>query len=361
MNKSITGWDTAVSRLLQVKYPLVQAPMYGVTTPEMVVAAANAGCLGSLALGDLPYDQCVQLIRAVRQQTDKPFAANIFVYDIPELTGALKEKYHEVKLHIEKLARAHQLEVTLPEIEEIKTNSYYEQVEALVAEDCRIVSFTFGNLDPQSIATLKDRGILLIGTCTSVDEAVILERSGIDIICVQGLEAGGHRGSFTQGDDIPRIGGMTLLPQVYEHVGIPLIYAGGIYNASTIAAARALGAQGFQVGSILLGSAESALADFEKQQLRVLTEKDIVLTNSFSGRYARGISNAFIKAIDHSPYILPYPYQNKLTGELRKAAKAKRNADFVSTWVGQSISRYSDESTGDILAQLIAAATGSHA
>jgi len=357
MHKNISGWDTAISQLLQVKYPFVQAPMYGVTTTEMVVAAANAGCLGSLALGDLPYDECVELIRAVKQQTGKRFAANIFVYDIPGLTDTLKEKYREVKIHIEKLASAHQLEVTLPEIEQIKINSYQEQVDALIAEDCSILSFTFGCPDAQSIARLKDRGILLIGTCTSVDEALVLERSGIDIICVQGLEAGGHRGSFTTGDDMPRIGGMTLLPQVYERVGVPLIYAGGIYNAGTIAAARALGAQGFQVGSILLGSAESALADFEKQQLKDLTEKDIVLTKSFSGRYARGISNAFIKAMDHTPYILPYPYQNKLTGELRKAAKAKGNADFVSIWVGQSINRYSDESTGDILTQLITAAT----
>jgi nitronate monooxygenase len=345
-------WKNNITRLLAIEYPIIQAPMYGVTTPEMVAAASKANCLGSLALGDLPADKCVEAIRAVKQQVSATFAVNIFVHKIPEITQELKEKYTYAKEFIEQLAAQHHLEVNLPEIEDITVNSYQEQIDAIISEDCKVLSFIFGNLDKQSIDKLKSNGITLIGTCTSVNEALILEKSGIDIICVQGIEAGGHRGSFVD-ENIPEIGGLSLLSKVYDSVSVPIIYAGGIYNARTLLAAQTLGAQGFQIGSLLLGSAESALREFEKERLRILDEKDIVLTKSFSGRYARGIRNIFIDTVELAQQILPYPYQNKLTNELRKVAKTNNNADFVGIWAGQSINDYSEKSTAEIIGQLI--------
>lgn len=169
---------------------------------------------------------------------------------------------------------------------------------------------------------------------------------------MQGLEAGGHRGSFTS-EVIPKIGGLSLLAQVSETVNVPIIYAGGIYNSKTLLASKALGAGGFQIGSLLLGSAESALKDFEKERLRKVNEADIVLTKSFSGRLARGIRNAFISDMEETEFILPYPYQNKLTGELRKVAKINKNVDFVNIWVGQSINDYSGQSITEIISKLI--------
>jgi nitronate monooxygenase len=345
-------WKNNITRLLDIEYPIIQAPMFGVTTPEMVAAVSKVNCLGSLALGDLPADKCAQAIRTTKQLVSTPFAVNIFVNKIPEITQELKEKYTSAKKFIEQLAAQHHLEVSLPEIEEITINSYHEQIDAIISEDCKILSFTFGNLDKQSIEKLKSKGTTLIGTCTSVYEALILEKSGIDIICVQGIEAGGHRGSFVD-ENIPEIGGLSLLSKVYDSVSVPLIYAGGIYNARTLLAAQTLGAQGFQIGSLLLGSTESALREFEKERLRILDEKDIVLTKSFSGRYARGIRNIFIDTVESAQQILPYPYQNKLTNELRKIAKANNNADFVSIWAGQSINDYSRKSTAEIIGKLI--------
>lgn len=346
------NWKNTITKLLAVEYPIIQAPMFGVTTPAMVAAAGNANCLGTLALGDLPAEKCIELIRATKQLTKSNFAVNLFVNDIPALTGELREKYNATKVFIENLASEHHLKVHLPTIEEIQTTSYHDQIDAVIAEKCRVVSFTFGNLDEESISKLKNNGSILIGTCTSVNEAIILEKSGIDIVCVQGLEAGGHRGSFTS-DDIPEIGGLALLPKVYDSVTRPIIYAGGIYNAKTLLATQILGAQGFQLGSILLGSSESALGEFEKQRLRDVDEKDIVLTKSFSGRYARGIKNAFIRNVEEE-HILPYPYQNKLTGELRRVAKANNNSEFVSIWTGQSNNGYSGKSTAEIMENLIA-------
>ncbi|MFC4163725.1 NAD(P)H-dependent flavin oxidoreductase [Epilithonimonas zeae] len=346
------NWENELTQKLGVTYPIIQAPMFGVTTPEMVAAASKAGCLGSLALADLNAEQCLELIKKTKQLTDKAFAVNIFVHEIPEVTDELREKYSKTKTFLEELAKQNQIEVNLPEINEIKVNSYHEQLDVIISENCKIVSFTFGNLDNQSIEKLKNNGTILIGTCTSVNEALILEQSGIDIICVQGIEAGGHRGSFTN-ENIPQIGGLSLLSQVRDSVKVPIIYAGGIYNARTILAAKTLGAEGFQIGSLLLNSEESALKDFEKERLKKLKEDEIILTKSFSGRYARGIKNTFIEAVENSDFILPYPYQNKLTGEFRKAARIQNNSEFVNLWIGQSIGKLSEESTTIILKNLI--------
>lgn len=345
-------WPDTIRKKLGIQYPVIQAPMFGVSTVQMAAAAAKAGCLGSLALADLSADQCAELVRKMKELTDRPFSANIFTHHIPEVTDGLKEKYIKTKQFIQQLARKNDIEVDLPELETISLKTYHEQVDVIIEENCKILSFTFGNLDVQSIQKLKENGVTLIGTCTSVNEALQLEKSGIDIICVQGIEAGGHRGSF-DAEHIPQIGGLSLLSQVYDHVNVPLVYAGGIYHAKTLKAVKDLGAKGFQVGNLLLASQESALQPFEKERLKKVREEEIVLTKSFSGRYARGIKNQFIETVENSEYILPYPYQNKLTNALRKAAKSLQNPEFVGIWVGQSIHRYSELSTEEILKGLI--------
>lgn len=347
-------WKSEITRILNIEFPMIQAPMFGVTTPEMVAAASNINCLGSLALADLGAEKCAEAIQSTKKLTSRPFAVNIFAHNIPEISDILKEKYNKTKTYIEQLARENHLDVTLPNIDELKINSYHEQIEAIISENCQILSFTFGNLDKPSIEKLKGNGTILIGTCTSIDEALILEQSGIDIVCVQGWEAGGHRGSFVS-QDIPKTGGLSLLANISDAVNVPIIYAGGLYNANTVLASKTLGASGFQIGSLLLGSKESALKDFEKKRLRKVEEKDIVLTKSFSGRYARGIINTFIKAVENTEFIMPYPYQNKLTAELRRIAKAEKNTGFTNIWVGQSICDFSEKSTSDIMKDLITA------
>ena len=345
-------WKNVLTDLFRVDYPIIQAPMLGVTTPEMTAAASNAGALGSLALGDLPGEKCTELIKQTKKLTDKPFAVNIFMNKIDSITPELEEKYNQTKKHLIEIAEKNEIIADFPDINEIQLTDYHDQIEAIILENCKIVSFTFGNLDEKSIVFLKENNVILIGTCTSVQEAIVLEKSGIDVICVQGIEAGGHRGSFLE-ETIPQIGGLSLLSQVADNINVPIIYAGGIYNAKTLLASKTLGANGFQIGSLFLGTLESALMDFEKQRLRKLKENEIVLTKSFSGRYARGIRNGFIEEIENSEYILPYPYQNKLTADLRKSSKSQKNSDFVSIWVGQSINGYPAVSTEIVIQNLI--------
>src|SRR5437899_582337 len=126
------NWKNDITQMLNIDYPIIQAPMFGVTTPEMVVVATRAGCLGSLPLGDLPVDKCREIIRTTKQMSSHPFAVNLFVNEVPELTDALKTKYANTKLFIEQLAAQHGLVVTLPSIDEIKLANYQEQVEAVL-------------------------------------------------------------------------------------------------------------------------------------------------------------------------------------------------------------------------------------
>ncbi|RZJ70525.1 nitronate monooxygenase [Flavobacterium sp.] len=341
-----------LTKKLQIKYPIIQAPMFGVTTPQMVAAAGNAGFLGSAALGDLDSESSSRIIRECKQLTREGFAANIFANQIPEITQELKSRYQKTRQTLRELSEKLNLKVDFPDIENVKPSGYHEQAQAILEENIKILSFTFGNLDSGTIEKFKEKGVTLIGTCTSEEEAQALIQSEIDIICVQGIEAGGHRGSFSN-ENIPQIGGLSLLQNVRQMTKLPILYAGGIANKKTIDSVKTLGADGFQVGTILLCSKESALTESEKQRLATAQRREIVLTKSFSGRYARGLKNDFIDLFENAGYILPYPYQNKLTAPFRKAARQANLVEYVNLWAGQSLGNLSFDPTDVILKTLI--------
>lgn len=341
-----------LKKLLKIDHTVVQAPMFGVTTPQMVAVASNAGFLGSAALGDLDPESSVRLLRECRKLTNRPFAANIFVNAIPEITPELRQRYEQMRGALHQLAEKLGLEVEFPDIDSARPKGYRAQIDALLEEGIEMLSFTFGNLDRESVEKLKEKGVVLVGTCTSGAEARELMASGIDLLCVQGLEAGGHRGSFSD-DNIPQIGGLSLLQNVREMTELPLIYAGGVTSKKAVKSARLLGADGVQIGSLLLCSQESALTPSEKQALIHSDESANGLIRSFSGRFARGVQNEFVALFETSEQMLPYPYQNKLTGAFRKAARAANLTQYVNLWAGQTACSWSFESTGSILQKLI--------
>lgn len=345
-------WKTKITSLLNIQYPIIQAPMFGVTTPEMVAKASNSGALGSLALGDLPPEKCSELILKTRELTQKPFAVNLFLHQLPIQNSALEQNYNKTKSYLEKKVKEQGLQVAFPSYDSLCFTNYKDQIDTIIALDCKILSFTFGILEKESIEKLKNNNVLLIGTCTSLEEASLLQESKIDIICVQSNEAGGHQGTFLKTKS-SQIGGLSLLNNIFQSMKIPIIYAGGLCNARTIVAARAIGAQGFSLGTYFLGTLESALSIFEKEVLMEATQDDLLLTNSFSGRYARGIGTSFTIEMEKSGLILPYPLQNKLTYPLRAEAKKQLRKEFLSLWAGQSLGVISQESTATLILNLV--------
>lgn len=345
------NWDNEITARLNLRYPLIQAPMLGITTPEMVIAIAEQGGLGSLPVGGLSPESSLQLIRKVKAKTNRPFAVNLFTHDIPAIdlneTDAMQD-------FLEGLSEKYYLGYERQDVASFKFYSYKEQIALLIQEKIPVVSFTFGIPDDASIEQLKANGSILIGTATSVKEALLLEEKGIDMITAQGIEAGGHRGSFLDEETLPQIGTLALVAQTYEAVKVPVIAAGGIYNGKTIKAAFALGATGVQIGSAFLASEESLAIPAFKQALQHISETDTVLTRSFSGRWARGIKNTFMKAMDEAGISIPvYPVQNSLTTQLRAYAQKKDNIQFTNLWAGQAAAKAQQTTSSAIFQDLV--------
>ncbi|MBO9593094.1 MAG: nitronate monooxygenase [Niabella sp.] len=317
---------------LQITYPVVQAPMLGVSTPEMTAAASNAGGLGSLPVGGLSPEAVATLLRKTRVLTYRPFAVNLFVHQIPEVDIVSLEPMRQL---IHRLATERGYELTEADLQIPRLYSYKDQLDVLLQEGVRVVSFTFGCPDDESIRLLKNNKVLLIGTATSLEEAVYLQEKGIDMVVAQGIEAGGHRGSFLQEDVAGQPALEVLLAALKTAIHIPVIAAGGIRDTAGAKRMIALGAAAVQLGTLFIPTAESEAIPAYKQLLTREPETHSVLTTAFSGRWARGLCNAFITAVETSGIpVPPYPYQNALTAVLRKKAQAQNDAAFTSLWSG---------------------------
>lgn len=339
-------------KLLKISYPVIQGAMSGVSTPKMTAGVSNAGGLGSLAVGGLSPEKTRQLIRETKKYTDKPFAVNLFAHDVPEKFDI--PQVNKMQDFLQAFCKGHQIPFEIRNAEELKFYSYEDQLDILTGEQITIVSFTFGMLKAPVVKALKENNCLLAGTATSVQEAIVLENSGVDLVTAQGIEAGGHRGSFLNQDQLPQIGLMSLVPAIADTIRLPVLAAGGISDSRGLKAAIALGASGVQVGSIFIASDESAAVESYKNAVLMAADIDTVVTRAFSGRWARGLKNAFMEAIGNSGLEIPtYVIQNYLTSGMRTYAQQNNQKDFISMWAGQSSSKGRRGSTADIFASLV--------
>ncbi len=326
--------------------------MLGVTTPDMVAAVAKEGGLGSLPVGGLSPEITFQLIKETKSKTSKPFSVNLFAHEIT--TSVDIAELNTMQDFLETVFQEYNIPFERKEISDFTFYSYEEQIEILINENIPIVSFTFGTLNPDIIDRFKRRGTVLIGTATDVNEAKVLADSGVDMVVAQGIEAGGHRGSFLPDKPLPQVGLLSLLPQIVDAISIPVIAAGGLFDKRTIQAAFTLGAQVVQLGSIFIASDESAASDAYKEAVLHSNETSTELTRAFSGRWARGIRNDFMERMKTSGIPIPsYTYQNSLTAPLRAYARTYDLVDLISLWAGQSSFRSRRGKSSDIFRSLV--------
>jgi nitronate monooxygenase len=228
------------------------------------------------------------------------------------------------------------------------------QLEAVLDARPPIFSFTFGIPSRDAMSRLKARGIAIVGTATTVDEARQLEQAGVDAIVAQGAEAGAHRGTFLDSFESSMIPMLDLVRASASAVSLPVIATGGLMAGHDIVSAIQAGASAAQLGTAFLACPESGAPEAHKRAVLAAKEDTTVVTRAFSGRPARGLRNGFIANLDvRQDLILPYPVQNALTRPMRIAAAQQGFADYLSLWAGTGVARASAMPAGDLVASLL--------
>lgn len=345
--RSASWNENRLTAALRLKYPIIQGPFGGVSSQRLAASVSNFGGLGSFGAHGLSPDAIRKVIREIKGLTSKPFAMNLWASMEDE--GAFtadEDAFHRslavLAKHIDSVGG------TRPEFRPYEPVRFEDQAQVLLDERVPAFSFIFGIPSKDILDEFRRVGTALIGTATTVDEAIALEQAGVDVIVASGFEAGGHRGSFLEAAENSLTGTMALVPQVVDAVSIPVAAAGGIGDARGILAAFALGAEGVQIGTVFLVCEESAASPLYREALRSDQAKQTGLTRGFTGRLARAIRNRLLDELNQKgTEILPYPLQRGLVRNLSIPAEKAGRADLLPLWAGQSASlaRYSDVHT----------------
>jgi nitronate monooxygenase len=324
-----------------LRRPVVVAPMAGgPSVPGLVIAAAGAGALGFLAAGYKTPDAMAAEIAAVRAATAGPFGVNVFVPGVPAADPAAVARY---------LASLGGDGAT--GTASWDDDGFAAKVAALLPEPPPVTSFTFGCPPAGAISALHAAGSVVVITVTTPGEAALAAAAGADGLCVQGYEAGAHRGTFAN-DDTPGadFGLLTLIGEVAAVTDLPQIAAGGIMSPRQVRAVLAAGAVAAQCGTAFLRCPESGASPAYKAALADPQYTETTLTRAFSGRPARGLVNQFIR--DHPDAPAAYPEINNATRPLRAAAAAAGDTSRMSLWAGQGYRSATGRPAAEIIAWL---------
>jgi nitronate monooxygenase len=340
-----TSWTkNRLTSRLGVQYPIIQGPLGGLSSQRLTAAVSNYGGLGSFGAHGLKPEAIRGIIREIRGLTPKPFAMNLWVSMEDEGAPASTEEAFDRGLaplakHIESVGGSK------PSYRPYEPIRFDDQAQALLDEGITVFSFIYGIPSKQVLDDFRRKGIALIGTATTVDEAIALEQAGVDVIAASGFEAGGHRGSFLQAAEDSLTGTMALVPQVVNAVQLPVVAAGGIGDTRGILAAFALGAEGVQMGTAFLACEESGASALHRKAILSGQAKQTALTRGFTGRLARGIKNRLLDELNQKDVeILPYPLQRALVRHLSIPVEKAGRPELLPLWAGQSanLSRIAD-------------------
>jgi nitronate monooxygenase len=347
-----TMWRTTdLTRLLGCDVPIVQAPLGGGSgTPELAAAVGEAGGFGVLGGGYLDPDDLAAVLSRTRSLTKRPFGVNLFLAPPPRRTGSAA-----ARAALARVAEELGLDAPVPERPR-QLPDPAAQLEVVLGSDARLVTFAFGVPSRDVVRALQDAGRLVGGTAQSADDARRLAALGVDLVVAQGAEAGGHRGGLSGPEDSGDVPGLVaLVPAVVDAVDLPVMAAGGVADGRGVAAALVLGAQAVALGTAFLRTPEAGTGEAYRRALAAADETSTVTTSAFSGRPARGLPNAYLRAFDgDEPVDVPdFPVMNYLSRPLRSASAAAGSAEAQSLWAGQGVGLTRDLPAGDLVAALV--------
>ncbi len=338
-----------LERLLGLDTPIVLGPFGGLSSVALTAAVSEGGGLGSFGLYGYTPERIRDTISALRAATSRRIAVNLWWPRGDEATPDDVDIAPFLRAAGPLFAAAG---VAVPEPPATFLPPLSDQLDAVFDARPDVLSVVFGVPDADTLARAKGLDIRVIGTATSIAEAVALEAAGVDAVVATGAEAGGHRVSFLRDPAHSLVGTFALIPQVVDAVDIPVIAAGGVADRRGVAAAFALGAEGVQVGTAFLRTRQSAATAGHRVAIAAAADTDTVLTRAMSGRLARGIPNRAMRELEASGMVAPFPAQNWITGVFRAAAAASGDTDLVSLWAGQAAGLARLDDAADVLAEM---------
>ena len=318
--------------LNKLRVPIIQAPMAGgVNTPALVAAVSNAGGLGSFGFAYSTPQKISDELAATKQLTTGPINANFFIFHaVPTPSVELQQQSIAA---LKRLPIAQDLRLLPPE------PPYFPDLSAMLEpvwlHKPAVLTFHFGLPTPEVLEHARLLGISVGISATCLVEGRAIEAAGADFVIAQGIEAGGHRGTFEpdkHDEDLPTF---ALVKQLSTALRIPVVAAGGLMTGSDVSLAIAAGAAAAQMGTAFLVCDESGATPAHKHFLLTKPTRGTAFTHAFSGRRAQGLRNALIDAMQGQPH-LPFPLQNTLTGPLKQLAAQHNDGEHQSLWAGRA-------------------------
>jgi len=333
---------------LGLRVPILLAPMAGVPAPSLSAGIAAAGGLGACGVLLMKPADIEQWSQTFRTAATNAFQLNNWIPDPPPA----RDERHETAVR----TFLSQWGPAVPsEAGNATPPAFESQCQAMLDAKPRAISSIMGIYSPAMVSEMKKRGIAWFANATTVAEARIAEQAGADVIVAQGMEAGGHRGSFdNRNAETQTIGTFALLPAIVDAVGIPVVATGGIADARGIAAALMLGASAVQIGTGFLRCPEAQMPAAWADALERTMPEDTVLTRAFSGRAGRALATDYVRAAaaPGTPAPAAYPVQRGLTTAMRKKAVEAGDLQRMQAWAGQAARLARKEPAGELVTRL---------
>jgi len=353
-NTTATAFQNSLCKLIGIRYPIIQAGMGGFTTPDLVAAVSNAGGIGILGAAKMTTPQLQQAINSTKEKTDKPFGVNLLLaqpaqqgnQDVATTQNFLNHfrQNLQIPLSPSPSPATNMSDIRLP------PSNLQEKLQIVFDEHVPLLSLGMG--DPGKISMqAHNAGTKVMSMITTTEEAVCAAKGGADIIVAQGSEAGGHRSTFEvdPNNEPPLIGTMALVPKVVDALSSPssssgfssdiqIVASGGIVDGRGLAASLSLGASGVMLGTRFLLAKENNVFRSYQDNIISSNETDTIVTNVFSGRYARCIRNKFVNEyLQSGPKPLAWPFQSLSADDIYKAAQSNDQSDYFPLLAGQGL------------------------